>query len=80
MFERPWSKPVLISLSSHTLQAVDGQQAALVFLDGDWPTRKGRHYQAAKATCEAALARLTSAEAAREVFISASIEAAVPFR
>jgi len=35
---------------------------------------------AARETCRAAAARLTSAETAREVFISASIEAAVPIR
>lgn len=80
MYDIPWSKPVHLEFSRRSTRIVDGPVAALALLDRDWPVRSGRHYDAAKAMCEAAQARLTSAEAAREIFISASIEAAVPIR
>lgn len=80
MHDIPWSKPVRIQFSRRRTRVVDGPVAALELLDCEWPVRKGRHYDAAKTMCRAALARLTSPDAAREIFISASIEAAVPIR
>lgn len=80
MYDIPWSKPIRIEFPRRRPRLVDGPVAALRLLDTEWPVRNGRHYEAARASCHAALARLTSPEAAREVFISASIEAAVPIR
>lgn len=80
MHDIPWSKPIRIEFSPRRMRVVDGPVAALDVLDREWPVRNGRHYEAAKAMCRAAQARLTSPEAAREIFISASIEAAVPIR
>ena len=80
MYDIPWSKPVRITFPRSRAHVVDGPVAALELLERDWPVRGGRHYQSAKEVCRAALARLTSPEAARETFISASIEAAVPIR
>lgn len=80
MHDIPWSKPVRLQFSRSRTRVVDGPVAALDMLDREWPVQKGRHYEAAKAQCQAALARLTSPEAARDIFISASIEAAVPIR
>lgn len=80
MYDIPWSKPIRIEYPRRLPRVVDGPKAALELLDNEWPARRGRHYAAAKEVCHAAIARLTSAEAAREVFISASIEAAVPIR
>jgi len=80
MYDIPWSKPIHIEFPRRLPRVVDGPVAALDILDNEWPVRKGRHYAAAKEVCRAAAARLTSAEAAREIFISASIEAAVPIR
>lgn len=80
MYDIPWSKPIHIEFPRRRSRLIDGPVAALQVLDTDWPVRNGRHYEAAKASCQAALARLTSPDAARETFISASIEAAVPIR
>lgn len=80
MYDIPWSKPIRIEFPRRLPRVVDGPMAALDMLDNEWPVRNGRHYTAAREVCRAAAARLTSAETAREVFISASIEAAVPIR
>lgn len=80
MYDIPWSKPVHVEFPRRLARVVDGPKAALELLDNEWPARKGRHHAAAKAMCQAAIARLTSPDVARETFISASIEAAVPIR
>ena len=80
MYDIPWSKPIHIEFPRRLPRVVDGPIAALAMLDNEWPVRQGRHYAAAKEMCQAAAARLTSPEAAREIFISASIEASVPIR
>jgi hypothetical protein len=77
MRDIPWSKPVRIKMPHGMQRNVEGPVAALDLLNQEWPARRGRHYEAAKSVCRAALERMTSAEAAREIFISASIEAAV---
>jgi len=77
MHDIPWSKPVRIKMPYGMQRNVEGPVAALDLLNQEWPARRGRHYEAAKSVCRAALERMTSAEAAREIFISASIEAAV---
>jgi hypothetical protein len=80
MYDIPWSKPIRIEFPRRRVEVIEGPVSALALLDSEWPVRKGRHYEAARASCKAALARHVSAEAARDIFISASIEAAVPFR
>jgi hypothetical protein len=80
MYDIPWSKPVRVEFPRRLPRIIDGPVAALEILDSEWPVRQGRHYEAARAMCEAARARLTSPDAARDIFISASIEAAVPIR
>jgi hypothetical protein len=77
MHDIPWSKPIRIKMPHGRQRVVDGPVAALNLLDQEWPVRDGHHYSAARTMCQAALARMTSVEAAREIFISASIEAAV---
>ena len=80
MYDIPWSKPVRLEFPRKRARVVDGPRAALELLDSEWPVPRGRHHSAAKEMCRAAIARLTSPDAARETFISASIEAAVPIR
>lgn len=80
MYDIFWSKPVSLEFSRKLARDVEGPRAALELLDNEWPARQGRHYSAARDMCRAAIARLTSAEAAREIFISAVIEAAVTIR
>jgi hypothetical protein len=80
MYEIPWSKPVRLEFPRRLPRVIDGPRAALEMLDNEWPARNGRHYTAAKEMCKSAIARLTSPDAARDIFISASIEAAVPIR
>jgi hypothetical protein len=80
MYDIPWSKPICIEFPRRLPRVVDGPMAALDLLDNEWPVRQGRHYVAAREMCRAAASRLTSPESAREIFISASIEAAVPIR
>jgi hypothetical protein len=80
MNDIPWSKPLRIRMPHGRLRLVEGPVAALKLLDLEWPASKGRHYDNARSACRSALARLTSPEAARDSFISASIEAAVALR
>lgn len=80
MYDIPWSKPVRLEFPRRLPRLVDGPKAALELLDNEWPSSRGRHYAAAREVCRAAMARLTSPDAAREIFISASIEASVPIR
>ena len=80
MQDIPWSKPIRLEFPRRRARIITGPVAALDILDSDWPVSEGRHYEAARAVCQAARARLTSPEAARDIFISASIEAAVPIR
>ena len=80
MNDIPWSKPVRLEFPRRLPRVVDGPRAALELLDNEWPASQGRHYLAAREMCRAAIARLTSPDAARDTFISASIEAAVPIR
>lgn len=80
MHNIPWSRPISVQFPRRRPLVIDGPVAALQILDQEWPVRKGHHYVAARETCRAAVARLTSPEAARDIFISASIEAAVPIR
>ena len=66
MQDIPWSKPVRIKMPYGMQRNVEGPVAALDLLDQEWPARRGRHYEAARSVCRAALERMTSAEAARE--------------
>lgn len=77
MYDIPWSKPVRIRMPHGIQRNVEGPVAALNLLDEEWPASRGRHYDDARSACRAALERMASPEAAREIFISASIEAAV---
>ena len=80
MYDIPWSKPVRLEFPRRLPRMVEGPRDALDLLENEWPLHKGRHHATARDVCRAAIARLTSPDAAREIFISASIEAAVPIR
>lgn len=75
-----WSRPVFIELSPGKRRMVDGPLSALECLNSEWPVRNGRYLEEAISMCHAALERMRSAEEAREVFLSATIEAAVGVR
>ena len=78
IIEAFWSKSVTVRLRNgleHTFHSVDD---AVDFLENEWPTRFGTHHRRALDLCRAAQRRMTSAEAAREAFISACLEACMP--
>src|SRR4051812_33230995 len=78
MLEIYWSKPVEFEGKNRMRHSVLGPAEALEFLRSAWPTKTGRHYQNAETTCMKALHRQCSSEEAREVFISALLEANLP--
>ncbi|CAD7034765.1 hypothetical protein REJC140_03358 [Pseudorhizobium endolithicum] len=74
---RSWASPVGIRIGYGSSELIRGPEQALEYLTGRWPVTNGRYYDLAKLKCAAALERRASAEEAREVFISAAIEAYV---
>ncbi len=73
-----WANPVGIRFGGYgSSELIRGPEQALEFLTGRWPVTEGSYYDLAKSKCAAAAQRRASAEEAREIFISAAIEADV---
>jgi hypothetical protein len=72
-----WANPVGVRIGYGSSELIRGPDQALDYLTHRWPVREGRYYELAKLRCAAAAERRGSAEEAREVFISAAIEAYV---
>ena len=71
----PWRSPVHVRVGDGIPDVITDAEAALYALSHRWPFHDGKHYQEARRGCTAALEGHWTAEAAREVFIAASIEA-----
>jgi hypothetical protein len=78
LVERPWSNPVRVTLQDGLTRAFSSVNDALDFLEHEWPTRHGHHYERALSLCRSAQHRLASAEVARDAFIGACIAASMP--
>ena len=74
---RRWANPVGIRIGYGSSELVRGPEQALEYLTRRWPVTEGPYYDLAKLKCAAAAERRASAEEAREIFISAAIEAYV---
>lgn len=72
-----WMRPVGVRIGYGSSELVCGPEQALDYLTRRWPVAEGAYYELARLKCAAAAERHASAEEAREVFISAAIEAYV---
>jgi len=70
-----WSSPIEVGFVQGGAQTVNGPSEALHCLANMWPDRRGPLYVAARSGCRAAVAGRKTAEEARELFISAALEA-----
>jgi hypothetical protein len=75
----PWHQPVSVQLQNGAERRFIGAYDALDFLENEWPIRKGTHYQDAIRLCRSALTLSTSGAVAREAFLAACLEAALPW-
>ena len=73
-----WYQPLCVTFQNGAERLFMGVHDALDFLENEWPMRKGIHYQKAISQCEAALRRTVSGDVAREAFVAACVEAALP--
>jgi hypothetical protein len=70
-----WHTPVHVKKGLGQSEGITGPHTALEALRNGWPSTRGRHYEAARRQCEAAIDGHVRADTARETFIAASIEA-----
>lgn len=78
VIETYWGKPVTVRLQNGQEHSFHSLEDSLDFLENEWPTRFGTHHRRALDLCRAAAARMVAAEAAREAFIAACLEANMP--
>jgi hypothetical protein len=70
-----WSHPIEVGFTQGDAATVSGPSDALHCMADRWPDRRGPLYVAARSVCRAAIDGRRSAEEAREIFISAALEA-----
>ncbi len=75
VYEVSWSSPLTIQLRTGDPRTFSSTTEALMFLEHEWPTIGGQHYQWALLTCRHAEERRTSATVCREKFLKACMEA-----
>jgi hypothetical protein len=74
---RTWSHPVIVRIGYGNPEAIRGPAEAVDCLEHRWPHNSGIYFDLAHRRCSAASSLTTSAEEARELFMSAAIEACV---
>ncbi|WFU11590.1 DUF982 domain-containing protein (plasmid) [Rhizobium sp. CB3090] len=74
----PWTRPVTIRLQCGLQRTFTGVYDALDFLENEWPLRNGERHERAVKTCRGAINGVVPAVVAREAFIAACLEAAMP--
>lgn len=72
-----WNHPVTIRIGYGLAEPIRGPAEAVDCLEHRWPDRSGMYFEMALARCETASKRTSSIEEAREMFMSAAIEAFV---
>lgn len=70
-----WGIPVAVAFPDGREREFESVNDTLDFLENDWPGRAGRHWVNAQKVLTSALMNAVPAEAAREAFIAACIEA-----
>jgi hypothetical protein len=75
IIETAWRMPVTVRLQSGLEHNFHSVEDTIDFLENEWPTKSGKHFERALDMCRQAAARVATTEAAREAFISACYEA-----
>ncbi|WP_041364057.1 DUF982 domain-containing protein [Neorhizobium galegae] len=76
-YSRRWSQPVAVRIGYGSSELIRGPAEAAHYLQHRWPADTGLYFEMAVRRCGTAINLATSAEEAREIFISAAIEAYV---
>ncbi|CAD7044483.1 hypothetical protein REJC140_03825 [Pseudorhizobium endolithicum] len=75
--EAVWRHPVVIRIGYGMREPVRGPAEAYHYLSYRWPSGEYVHLELARQKCQAATERGASSEEARELFITAAMEAEV---
>jgi hypothetical protein len=73
-----WTLPLTVTLPSGLERTFSNVYEAALFLENEWPLKRGMRYDRAVSACRRALNQMTPLAVAREVFIAACLEANVP--
>lgn len=73
--EVTWTTPLEVKLQSGLHRKFRSANDAADFMETEWPTHHGNHYERALMYCRAAVRRQVCAEVAREAFLAACLEA-----
>ncbi|MBZ7927145.1 DUF982 domain-containing protein (plasmid) [Ensifer adhaerens] len=76
--EMPWSVPLQVTFQNGNKRTFSSVFDALVFLETEWPRRRGRRYEQAVEVCRRVLNRTAPVAIAREAFVAACLEAGLP--
>lgn len=77
IYDIKWIAPMKIGRQHGAATSVEGPMQALEVLNDHWPTSGGKHHQLALRECALACKHLGRAEASREAFMAAALEAGV---
>ena len=72
-----WRKPVMVRIGYGPTETIRGPSEAFEYLNSRWPIVEGIYHDLAEQKCRAAMERKAFAEEARDIFVSAAIEARV---
>ncbi len=70
--------PVQVKPRNGRPRVITGPDEALNFLDQDWDGAEGEFYHEAKRNCRRALQNIIAPERARQAFVGAFLDAALP--
>ncbi|MCJ9750752.1 DUF982 domain-containing protein [Neorhizobium sp. BETTINA12A] len=77
--DSPFSCPVTTRLQSGLEHTFQNAYDALDFLENEWPSRRGELWHRAVRKCRAAVESSAPSDIAQEAFVSACLEAGMPF-
>ncbi len=75
-----WTLPLKVTLPSGLEHTFSNVYDAAIFLENEWPLKRGERYDRAVSACRRALNQMTPLAVAREIFIAACLEADVPVK
>jgi hypothetical protein len=74
----PWSQSIKVTLRPGMDRTFGSVYESRDFLENEWPQKRGKCYHHAVLTCRQGLCGVAPAEAAREAFVAACLEAGMP--
>jgi hypothetical protein len=77
--DSPFKRPVTARLQSGLEHTFHNAYDALDFLENEWPSRRGELWRRAVRKCRAAVDSSGPSDIAQEAFVSACLEAGMPF-